>query len=183
MKLLLITLVALVVGVTVACGSDTRTSDSKPAYSLPKLSATDPPHTSVPEATKSQPTTAPPSTKPQPTPPTSLSAPILTESLARGLVNSYVNSGRNIALEEGKRRALGSERRANQYAHIWGTATPVPNPFPHWNCLSVWERGGSEPLSYKAGYWEFLISGGGCEGVEIFHIEDSYDGVITRIRP
>ena len=41
----------------------------------------------------------------------------------------------------------------------------------------------SKEVHYEAGYWEVIVSGARCDGVEAYQVHDSDNGTITRIRP
>ena len=45
------------------------------------------------------------------------------------------------------------------------------------------EADDTKEFRYEAGYWEVLVSGPQCDGVEAYRVKDSANGVITRIRP
>ena len=45
------------------------------------------------------------------------------------------------------------------------------------------EADDTKEFRYEAGYWEVLVSGPQCDGVEEYRVKDSANGVITRIRP
>ena len=54
------------------------------------------------------------------------------------------------------------------------------NRYPGWHCLY---SGKQKELVFRGGYWELMASGKNCDGVEIFRIKDSYDGTVKRVRP
>ena len=45
------------------------------------------------------------------------------------------------------------------------------------------EADDTKEFRYEAGYWEVLVSGPQCDGVEAYRVKDSANAVITRIRP
>jgi hypothetical protein len=122
MKLILITLVALVVGMMVACGGQSESPvQQKPSQSSTSQSVVN-----------------------------SKDGPYLTEKLVLGLMNQYANEGK-----------------------------------PGFQCIRQHPREADDTkeFRYEAGYWEVLVSGPQCDGVEAYRVKDSANGSITRTRP
>jgi len=142
MKLILITLFAVVVVLMVACGEkSTPTAEPSPPTPVPTIAAT------------------------------------LTESLIYGLIKDYSSSGATWDKHWGNNDCFPDQEAAPA---CWGFGGPgVPNPYPGFDCVNY---GKDKPI-HKGAYWEILASGTHCDGIEIFRVEDSYDGVVTRIRP
>ena len=126
--------------------------------------------------------------------PTLVAPPVLTETLVAGLVESYEREGashwregQNLNLlptpVEGSRdpyRMLDPEHARVAAHNEKVMASRGETKYLGWNCIS---SGRHEELVFRGSYWELMVSGNNCDGVEIFRIEDSYDGTVKRVRP
>ena len=158
MKLILIPLVALVVGMMVGCESASRTSMFIPT-----------------------------------TTPAPAAAPVLSEKLVTGIIDGYKSEGWS-HWKQGQGLTLrptpsgvspyaaldpNSEAAKVEY-HNKRVMAYDENKYPGWHCIY---SGKQKELVFRVGYWELMASGKNCDGVEIFRIEDSYDGTVKRVRP
>ena len=126
---------------------------------------------------------AKPTLAPTTAPPTAPAvAPVLTETLVAGLVESYEREGAS-HWRKGQNRTKENCKYASFKPAPPDGLCEYPNwrdLYPGWNCIS---SGRHEELVFRGSHWELMVSGSRCDGVEIFRIDDSYDGTVKRVRP